>query len=210
MSKIQEDSYRFISAMMRALAHTVRGDLSVVTNDLSYFSTLLPEGETDRSRARCAAVVANLSRLVLLQGDLVMSEVREEELCRVVGVTEVAAPLSGVVRADPAKLSLVLQEVEKVLLGERSGACVRRYESVSAHGEGGLSVVFSGVNEGFVGLSIYTSLSQFAAARRGERYVVSAAAADLVLLSHGWESRVEEWGEGVLWRGCGSGDADAA
>lgn len=205
MSKSHEDAYRFVSAMMRALAHTVRGDLSVVTNDLSYFSTLLPEGETDRSRTRCASVVANLSRLVLLQGDLAISEVSEEEMCRIVGVHEAPSDLSGSITVDTAKFSLIVQEVEKVLAGDDGSPCVRRYETAAA-GEGrGLSVHCAVTTEAALGESLYTSLSQYAAARRGERYVVGAAAVDLVLLAHGWQSQVVErpvieQGSGVVWR----------
>ncbi len=199
MSHIREESYRFVSAMMRALAHTVRGDLSVVTNDLSYFSTLLPEGETDRSRSRCASVVANLSRLVLLQGELGISEVSEEEFCRAIGVTEVAAPLSSTVKVDPGKFSLVMQEVEKVLGGERESSYVRRYKPASG-GTRAEVIVECALTQGLDGAEeVHPSLSQYAAARRGERYVVGAAAVDLVLFAHGWESRVDERRHGVVW-----------
>ena len=40
------------------LAHKLRTDLAVILNDLTYFQSLLPAGETDRPRKRCKDISA--------------------------------------------------------------------------------------------------------------------------------------------------------
>ena len=49
-----------ISRFIRGLTHRLRTSLSVISNDLSYFKTLLPAEECERSQLRCREVAAAL------------------------------------------------------------------------------------------------------------------------------------------------------
>ena len=59
---LQENRLHFqlVSNLVRGLVHQLRTPLSVISNDLSYFKTLLPEGECERSRMRCREITAIL------------------------------------------------------------------------------------------------------------------------------------------------------
>ena len=58
-----------LSQMMRAFSHTVRGDLSVINNDLSYLSTLLPNEDIGASLARCTSITAALRDIQFVQSE---------------------------------------------------------------------------------------------------------------------------------------------
>lgn len=64
---------RALSQFIRAFSHSVRGDLSVINNDLSYFSSLLPEEDITSSVARCAAITDALRQLTFAQGEAFQS-----------------------------------------------------------------------------------------------------------------------------------------
>ncbi len=58
----QTSSAELIGALLRSLAHTVRTPLSVVSNEIQYFSSLLPKGESDRALTRCRDIDQLLRR----------------------------------------------------------------------------------------------------------------------------------------------------
>jgi len=53
----------FVSALVRALSHQIRTPLSVISNELSYFKTLLPADECNRSLERCRGISEILSEI---------------------------------------------------------------------------------------------------------------------------------------------------
>ncbi len=56
-----------LSSLVRALSHQIRTPLSVISNDLSYFKNLLPEGECQRSLERCKEI-SNILGAALVDG----------------------------------------------------------------------------------------------------------------------------------------------
>lgn len=58
-------------SLVKSLSHQIRTPLSVIQNEITYFKGLLPEGETDRALAKCAAITQILKNLniVSLSGD---------------------------------------------------------------------------------------------------------------------------------------------
>lgn len=59
----QERIITSVGTLFRALSHLIRGDLSVISNDLTFLSTLVPEGEVERSKSRCASIISTLHSL---------------------------------------------------------------------------------------------------------------------------------------------------
>lgn len=49
-------AFHAVAGVFRALAHQLRTPLAVVSNDLFYFQTLLPENECERSQQRCRQI----------------------------------------------------------------------------------------------------------------------------------------------------------
>jgi hypothetical protein len=56
-------SWDLLSAFCHALAHQLRTPLSVISNDLAYFKSILPAGETERSAKRLNEVTGLLKKL---------------------------------------------------------------------------------------------------------------------------------------------------
>jgi hypothetical protein len=56
-----------VGTLFRALSHLIRGDLSVISNDLSFLATLVPEGEVERAKNRCNSVISTLHSLQFLK-----------------------------------------------------------------------------------------------------------------------------------------------
>lgn len=63
----QERIITSVGTLFRALSHLIRGDLSVISNDLSFLSTLVPEGEVERAKNRCASIISTLHSLQFLK-----------------------------------------------------------------------------------------------------------------------------------------------
>ena len=57
-------AYKILAGISRILGHKLRSPLSVVSNDLSYFQTLLPESECDRSLEKCRNISGMLREIV--------------------------------------------------------------------------------------------------------------------------------------------------
>lgn len=58
-------SLELICNLLSALSHKLRTPLSVIKNDLSYFQSVLPVGECDRSLRKCDEISALLHELAL-------------------------------------------------------------------------------------------------------------------------------------------------
>ena len=56
-----------VGTLFSALSHLIRGDLSVISNDLSFLSTLVPAGEVERAKNRCNAITTTLNSLQFIK-----------------------------------------------------------------------------------------------------------------------------------------------
>lgn len=61
--KFMPNSLNIVNSLIRALGHKIRTPLSIVQNELSYLSTILPKGEADRAQTACRGIVGILAGL---------------------------------------------------------------------------------------------------------------------------------------------------
>jgi hypothetical protein len=174
--------------LLRALAHRVRGDLSVLNNDLAYLATVMGESEVGRSRVRLSQIAGmmgeigalnegagskNLSALdglspiisgsqKLVGGELLDGLYIAVQLDQLLLVGRILNELFGV--WNIAELSLRDRELLRVALVPRLS-----FSDKLAQGER------------------FGSITEFIEANYGERLVVRGGIADLILLAHGWQ-----------------------
>ena len=178
-----ESEFTIFSRFSRAFSHVVRGDLSVITNEVSYLATSMPSDELGRVRSRCAQIAATVSKIAGLRSEMEPSRMSVNEVARVFG-----APLSS-----PTKESIVVDRVK----AERLSSVIRQMLA-------DVTIPWTAEWAPEVGLSLslripttvgptrrYASWSSFAAAELGERSVIDAVVADLIMRAHGWRLGIE-------------------
>ncbi len=184
-----EESSRTLSVLSRALTHVIRGDLSVITNDLTYLAGMLPAGEVDRAKTRCANIAQFLGKLAVLQNgftpqqhtlmDFLKSCLRSE-------VSDIAPWSDCEVRCDLKQAQCVFATIAS-LVGSHGTAGI---SSAVVNVEGDKCTVLHPGARVDEPLGHYPVLSDFASGARGERAVVDAALCDLILQMHGWSGGV--------------------
>lgn len=181
----QESELQLCARILRALAHRIRGDLSVITNDLAYIATIIDPAEVERSRARCGAISAGLGHFGVLGSCSDEKQVTNlEQLLRSCGLSAAIdfAAAEAAVIVSPGLFELAVSLLRE-LVGEIDG-----YFKASKN-LGWITIVpRSRRNIEFS--ERYDSLRTFAAAQLGERFVVEAGLADLIFRDHGWEVAV--------------------
>jgi len=177
-----ESELEVCARILRALAHRIRGDLSVVTNDLAYIATLVDPAEVERARARCGRISAGLAHIGALSSAGERSLTPLARVFQIFGVPGAAVNVKLATTEFYASPELLDQAATllKELVGEWDG------------------VVQGGDDEDSVVLVLrlcqreefkerYSSVSAFAGAQLGERFVVEAGLIDLIVRDHGWQ-----------------------
>lgn len=177
----QRDSELELSSrLLRALSHRIRGDLSVVTNDLVYLSSLVDPAELQRPRARCANIASSLTSL----GSLTSSTKRERSRC-----SQLADVL--LLKLDPSLDPGREVHVDRALLQD----AVRLLRQLFGPWSGVIQEGAAGIkdlecNIHFERTSMlqeaYSSVGRLAAAELGERLVVEGCLIDLIFRDHSW------------------------
>ena len=178
-----ESELSIFSRFSRAFSHVVRGDLSVITNEVSYLATTTPSDELGRVRNRCSQIAATISKIAGLQSDLSLALVGADSVARTFGVT-IPNTSRDTVAIDAVKI-------------ERLASIIRQMIP-----RGDLSWTGQPVEAGYVVFSLhlpahpglggrYGSWSSFAAKELGERSVIDAVVADLIMRAHGWSVGIE-------------------
>jgi hypothetical protein len=174
------------SRLLRSLAHRVRGDLSVIANDLAYLGTIVGTDEIRRSRERCDKIADALSAIGDLQSGLEKEFLTIRALVATFGVnTNADIPENEKLHAAPKLLTrcvailvqLIGPFTEVRLEDETAGK--KKIVALSAYPRA-LSPP----------RAVYSSFSSFAGEQLGERFVVEASIVDLILRDHGWEVQV--------------------
>jgi hypothetical protein len=182
---LAESEFTVCARLLRALSHIVRGDLSVVTNDLTYLSTIAPPEELERPRARCASAAATLAKVNIITGSMLFDGIPVPTLVHELGGSLVVE--NALVRGDSSKLTWLGQTL-RGLLGTMTVRSVAR-----APGE---RFVFEcdaprsadrGRARRVAGLARYGSVGDYASRELGEREVVEASLVDLVFHGFDWE-----------------------
>lgn len=178
----QKSEFVLCARLLRSLAHMIRGDLSVINNDLVYVSAMVGEGELERSRARCAQVAAVVGKLHALSPDEVRSEISGAELAAIFGAAVDDAAGSTKISVDSGAMRHVACALREVLGG---------YSATMSHTQdggdkrGALSLVLTRDVVPGSGVS-HDLFSSLAAVEKGERAVVDGCIIDIVLRNHGW------------------------
>jgi len=187
-----ESEFTIFGRFSRAFSHVVRGDLSVITNEVSYLATQMPSEELGRVRSRCSQMAATISKIAGLQSEVAPT---------LTGV-RVAARIFGAAIEDTTD-DLVLLDCVKI---ERLASSIRQMLPASdalwisaRSGDGVLTLSRSISN--FQGRGArYASWSSFASKELGERSVIDAVVADLIMRAHEWRLALESSPEGLQCR----------
>jgi two-component sensor histidine kinase len=179
--------------LLRALAHRVRGDLSVITNDLAYIATLIDPAELERPRSRCAKIAQTLGALSALAGTERVESIdlatfaQRVGLKRAEGVSDRQAKFEVDTEAFSRSLTLLRE-----LCGELSGEVI-----LSEQESGGINCAIS-FNQPRAIKGTYQAMSDFAAAELGERFVVEGCLIDLIACDNRWSYEIKQDGAQVV------------
>jgi len=179
---VTTSEYVVCARLARSLAHLIRGDLSVINNDLVYLSSLVPPEELERSRARCSQVASTLGKLGALSVEDERGEISGRELAAFFSASVTERAATSVVVCDRSAIGRAASALRE-LLGEWSGEVREGSDSASLSIELRREARHERQEE-------YTSLSDFAAAEMGERALIDACIAELILRNHGWRVSV--------------------
>lgn len=178
-----ESEFTIFGRFSRAFSHVVRGDLSVITNEVSYLATQMPSEELGRVRNRCSQMAATISKIAGLQSDVAMTNLGVDAAARIFGA--VLAPQGDdVVSLDCVKIERLASSIRQMV---PTADAPWRAEYAAPN-----MLTLSSAVQGFQGLGArYGSWSSFASKELGERSVIDAVVADLIMRAHGWSLSLE-------------------
>ncbi len=177
-----ESEFSIFSRFSRAFSHVVRGDLSVITNEVSYLATKMPCEELGRVRNRCSQIASIISKIAGLQSELSLSLVGADAAARTFGAI-LNGSSTDVVAIDAVKVERLASGIRQMLpIGDTAWTA----QSL----EGGIVLsLYLPHHQGLGGS--YGSWSSFASQELGERSVVDAVVADLIMRAHGWTTAID-------------------
>jgi hypothetical protein len=193
-----ESELALFSRFSRAFTHSMRGDLSVITNELSYLATKLPSGELDRASNRCSQMASTISKIAGLQSEALAESISIEDLSVMFGARNIVRDERREYRIDRMRgerLALML----RYLFGEP-------YQASLAVSDTHNGLCLTLVGDGPGGRPrLYRSWSSFSSQEKGERYVVEGVVADLLTRAFGWTVSITA-GEGASLASIQLGD----
>jgi hypothetical protein len=177
-----------LAALSRALIHVLRGDLSVITNDLAYLETLVPKGEVERAKARCVNIAQFVGKLSVLHNGTQSHTCDLDVLVQsALGrVTLDSERSEHVVHCDPQQMKFVFATVGALIASGSESSADR--PAMEVRGSGCRMFIASPSRS--EGVGIYSTLWEFAMRACGERSIVDAALCDLILQAHRWRCEV--------------------
>lgn len=173
------------SRLLRALAHRIRGDLSVVTNDLSYISTLIDPAEVERSQERCRKIASELGVLRALTGEFEMQAV---ELPVVLSHFGISNAQSSLYANRTVSLDEEVLKQRVVMIRELLGGWTSTIEEANGESSGVLIRLEWRPCE--YALESVSSFSAGISSCIGERGVVRAVLVDFVFRAFGWSTEM--------------------
>lgn len=191
MKNSNETELQIFERFARALLHIVRGDLSVIQNELAYISAVHGEEHVRSSLGRCRSVAGVLSSLS----------------CARVPAPVEPIPVSSVLSGWPTDGALE----EWTLRGERESlvsALTALPELLGARVEGAViasSALRIAMRHRAAVVGKFNSLSGFVSAEVGELGVIKAVVADLLLRNLGYNVDVEATSSEVVLAVSGLG-----
>jgi hypothetical protein len=174
-----ESELALFGRFSRAFTHILRGDLSVITNEISYLATKLPAGELDRASNRCSQMASTISKIAGLNTELSVELIPYDDIARMFGIRELTPARAGGVYMDRVRGERLSLMMRYLLGGELTGALeISNPEALLS-----MHLLTLGPE---TERREYRSWSSFATQERGERYVIEGVVADLLLRACGW------------------------
>ena len=191
----EEPPLVLIERLVRALLHTVRGDLSLIQNELSALSAEHGEERMRGALSRCRSIATQLGQLTLAHAPPVQEVVRLSELVAEAESQSVEGAWS--LQGDRTSLAAILSLLP-VALGART-------ISVAVEHSAEMPLVRMSLQHRSAAQGRFRSFSSFVSAEAGERGVVRAALCDLLRQHYGYsvEVRVQDETVEVLLSGEG-------
>jgi hypothetical protein len=178
-----ESELAIFSRFSRAFSHVVRGDLSVITNEVSYLATTMTCEELGRVRNRCSQIAATVSKIAGLRNDIAPTPLGADEAAGIFGA-RLSSSSSEMVLLDRVKIER-LSSIVRQMFAEADTPWIAEWSS-----EYGLTLSIR-IPKSPGPIRRYASWSSFAAGELGERAVIDAVVADLIMRAHEWRLSVE-------------------
>ena len=178
-----ESELAIFSRFSRAFSHVVRGDLSVITNEVSYLATSMPSEELARVRNRCSQIAATVSKIAGLRSEIATTPLGLDEAARIFGA-RLSSSTSEMVSVDRVKVER-LASIVRQMFADADTPWIAEWSS--DHG----LVLSIRIPKSPGQIRRYASWSSFAAGELGERAVIDAVVADLIMRAHEWRLGIE-------------------
>ena len=178
-----ESELAIFSRFSTAFSHLVRGDLSVITNEVSYLATTMPSEELGRVRNRCSQIAATVSKIAGLRGEMSPTPLGVDEVAAIFGARLGSSP-SETISLDRVKIERLASSIRQIF-ADADTPWIAEWSS-----ENGLSL-FLRIPNSRGQTRRYASWSSFAAGELGERSVIDAVVADLIMRAHDWRLGIE-------------------
>lgn len=177
-----ESEFTLFGRLTRAFSHVARGDLSVITNEVSYLATKLPAAELGRARNRCSQMAATISMIAGLHEEMTTSFVDLRKVLDIFGALYPSDDLSRLISIDRVKIERLASILRQML----PGTDVMWRAQVHNEGEAERLGLFKTVSKVESPSATYGSWSSFASKELGERAVIDGVVADLIMRAHSW------------------------
>lgn len=192
-SATYDSEFTVFSRFSQAFSHVVRGDLSVITNELSYLATRYPTEDLSRVRNRCAQMAATISKIAGLESSARLTQSSTTDIARIFSAIVSTLDDARVLQLDMVKVER-FASIVRAMLGGASTEW-RAHGGSGSHNES-FALSFSCSRVGGAE-RVYSSWSEFASKLLGERSVIDAVVADLIMRAHGWSVSIETRSGGV-------------
>jgi hypothetical protein len=186
----QESEIELVERLFRALNHLIRGDLSVIQNEISYVVSRHGDHDLRGAVDRCESISAKLSMLSSACAPRGCQEVFLEDIFGALGHS---APQSlGHLVGDPSAVRLILSFLPRALRAQPRSISCERSDTTFRFG-----IAFACAGTCLQAAAAFPSLSSFASAELGETAVVEAVVADLLMRACGWHASIRA-AEGLI------------
>ena len=173
-----ESELAIFSRFSSAFSHLVRGDLSVITNEVSYLATTMPSEELGRVRTRCSQIAATVSKIAGLRSEIAPTRIGVNEVAAIFGA-RLGSSTSEMISLDRVKIER-LASIIRQIFADADSPWMAEWSC-----KNGLSLLLR-IPNSRGRTRRYGSWSSFAAGELGERAVIDAVVADLIMRAHEW------------------------
>lgn len=177
---MSRESEELFSRFLKVSTHLIRGDLSVISSELTFLAGLVGDEQVALGRKRCTAVAQTLSMISSVSSADVKESLSDKELAQAFGIESNVSGL--LVVCERARLSHFVEELEQ-LLGPWSGG-------ISFDGAVKIELI-NVPQQQCATEGEFDSISAFVAQSAGDRAVLRSVLVDLFFRSQGWAVRVE-------------------